>query len=174
MLHYPDVSIEDQRGELTFLNSHLDLVWNMVLILGPMIFPLIILLIQEDPGFSCRFTHPLYQYTSQHANRMKTPKNTSVLWWRWHRISIEISVFKASILPLGFYTSSCLWSYLMAYNSTWCTVFCNIDFHLQFNSPFFSFPGNWLNFKNNKVALSWNLRKNSTCFYPSQIFRDLR
>lgn len=122
MLHYPDVSIEDQRGELTFLNSHLVLVLNMILILGPMIFPLIMLLIQEDPGFSCRFTHTLYQYTSQHTNKMDTHKNTSVLWWRWHGISIKISVFEASILLLGLYTSSCLWSYPMAYNSTWCIL----------------------------------------------------
>lgn len=100
MLHYPDVSIEDQRKELTFLSSHLDLVWNMALILGPMIFPLIMLLVQEDLGFSCRFTHPFYQYISQHANKMNTHTNTSVLWCWWHTISIEILLFKASILPL--------------------------------------------------------------------------
>lgn len=53
----------------------------MVLILGPVFFPLIILLIQEDPGFSFKSTHPPYQYIPQKANKkMDACKNTNSLW----------------------------------------------------------------------------------------------
>lgn len=56
-------------GEQTSLNLELGPVQNMILLLSPLFFPLIMLSIQEDPGFLLKLPPFPKQYTPQEANK---------------------------------------------------------------------------------------------------------